>query len=43
MIKNIAWYVKHKEPDPETGKKVLMTYNTVLEDLEQNPITEPEA
>lgn len=43
MIKNIAWYVKHKEPDPETGKKVLMTYNTVLEDLEENPIAEPEA
>lgn len=41
MIKNIAWYVKHKEPDPETGKKVLMTYNTVLEDLAENPIAEP--
>ena len=43
MIKNIAWYVKHKEPDPETGKKVLMIYNTVLEDLAENPIAEPEA
>ena len=32
MIKNIAWYVKHKEPDPETGKKILMTYDTVFED-----------
>lgn len=42
MIKNIAWYVKHKEEDPDTGKKVLMTYNTVLEDLEENPIAEPE-
>lgn len=31
MIKKIAWYVKHKEEDPETGKKVLMSYNTVLE------------
>ena len=31
-IKNIAWYVKHKEPDPETGKKILMTYDTVFED-----------
>ena len=42
MIKNIAWYVKHKEPDPETGKKILMTYDTVFEDPEENPIAEPE-
>lgn len=31
-IKKLAYYVKHKEEDPETGKKVLMTYNTILED-----------
>lgn len=31
-IKKLAYFVKHKEVDPETGKKVVMTYNTALED-----------
>lgn len=40
-IKKLAYFVKHKEEDPETGKKVLMTYNTALEDpkLYEDPIS----
>lgn len=30
MIKKLAWFVKHKEEDPETGKKVIVTYPTVF-------------
>lgn len=36
QIKKLAWYVKHKEEDPETGKKVIVTYPTVL----QEPVSE---
>lgn len=34
MIKSIAWYVKHKEEDPDTGKKVIAMYDTVLDEPE---------
>lgn len=31
-IKKLAYFVKHKEEDPDTGKKVIKFYDTALED-----------
>lgn len=33
-IKRLMYYVKRKDVDPDTGKKVLVPFNTVLEEYE---------